>query len=220
MSDADARMAVHEQIAMYLTALPCPPLPVRVSTQGGEQQLTTSHDLLAGLLILAMQRNNQTLNKRRLTEQKRLIEELIAQLDRLAHQTKTKDVGDEHKTRAEAQLYQLFVRFTSSFIYAFHDTSEAPRIDFVAWPCDDCVDKGSKLHAAACSYSAAQDIIYMDNPNQRRKAQDFASMTYGELLSHHLDRSRDGNDRIAWATPSPSPSPSAAPVLPLTAGQV
>ena len=159
-------LAVLEQIAMYMTALPCPPLPVTLSSGDA----TTSHDLLAGLLVSAMRRNNPKLNKLRQAKQMAITKRLIGELE-----TADKDVS---------AAYDACKRFSAEYIFAFDDDNRGANIQFL--PMED-VEKGSKAHMAACSWHAAQDIQHAA-PDKRRSAAHFAKMTYVELIAKHLDR--------------------------------
>ena len=98
MSKQENELAVMEQISMYMTALPCPPLPVVVlmKTPGIDELRripTTSHDLLAGLLFAAMERNDAALNLQRRTKQLKITDELITTLETIGE--KLRDGQDE-----------------------------------------------------------------------------------------------------------------------------
>ena len=166
------RENVYEMVAMYITALPAPPLPVWVrmkrtssSTEGEEGGYTSSHDLLAGLLVAAMLRDRPDLNRKRMARQKALLDELDAAL----------------RSGAPAP-FEAYVRFTGQFLLAFGDNEQAPQVRFGAL---DDVAGGDKLHAACAHWMAAQDILHVSEKERRRTAAHFAERSYGELLAEH-----------------------------------
>ena len=171
------RENVYEMIAMYLTALPVPPLPVwvRMTPRDGDGEshegLTSSHDLLAGLLVAAMDRDRPDLNKVRMERQQVLVDEFVGAM---AQQT---DV---------AAHYDACVRFTGGFVHAFCDAQQTtPQVRFGAL---DQVDAGDKVHRACAHWMAAQDILQEKDPTKRRAAPHFEAMTYPALLGAHLAR--------------------------------
>jgi hypothetical protein len=170
----DGGLAVMEQIAMYMTALPCPPLPVNVimTTADGETRRigTSSHDLLAGLLVGAMTRANAERNKLRQRKQIELTDRLITELELASHSA---DVA-----------YDACKRFTAEYILAFDDDASGASMQFL--DIGD-VEKGGKVHMAACSWHAAQDIQHAA-PSSRRAAAHFAKMSYRELIAEHVVR--------------------------------
>jgi hypothetical protein len=162
------QLVIMEQIAMYMTALPCPPLPVALSWNE-ESIVTSSHDLLAGLLVSAMRRNNEKLNKPRQAKQMEITERLLNDLEA----AKTADAA-----------YDACKRFTAEYIFAFDDDNRGTNLQFAAM---DDVAKGSKVHMAACSWHAAQDIQHAA-PEKRRNAAHFAKMAYCDLMVEHMQR--------------------------------
>ena len=169
-----------EQIAMYCAALPCPPLPVQLVDEG---IITTSHDVLAGLLLLAITRNNQELNKQRKETQTRLVGEFLGAC------VDCQDVPT---------LYEHCKRFTGQAIHAFDDAGgSTPAVVFL-----DMGDmaKGDKVHKAMASWNSAQDIIYVKDPACRRNAAMFAAMDTVGMLQAHLDRLHDKTqERVCFA---------------------
>ena len=162
---------------MYMTALPCPPLPVNVTmtTPDGETKRigTSSHDLLAGLLVGAMSRANVKRNKLRQKRQIELTDRLITALE-LASSASS----------ASSAAYDACRRFTAEYILAFDDDASGATLQFLEM---DDVEKGGKVHRAACSWHAAQDIQHAA-PDKRRNADHFAKMTYRELIAEHVAR--------------------------------
>lgn len=73
-----------EQVAMYMAALPCPPLPLIVRQSLSEDEdkecYKNSHDLIATLLLGAMGQGNEALNKQRKEKQLQLTETLLKKL--------------------------------------------------------------------------------------------------------------------------------------------
>jgi len=86
----EQQQALLAQIAMYMTALPCPPLPIYVrvrSKKEEREQARSSHDVLAAMIIAAMRRGNQALNDLRKQRQIKLTEEFITSLEALYQAT-------------------------------------------------------------------------------------------------------------------------------------
>ena len=162
---------------MYMTALPCPPLPVNVTmtTPDGETKRigTSSHDLLAGLLVGAMSRANVKRNKLRQKRQIELTDRLITALELASSASST-----------ASSAYDACRRFTAEYILAFDDDASGATLQFLDM---DDVEKGGKVHRAACSWHAAQDIQHAA-PDKRRNADHFAKMTYRELIAEHVAR--------------------------------
>ena len=171
---------------MYMTALPCPPLPVNVTmtTPDGETKRigTSSHDLLAGLLVGAMSRANVERNKLRQKRQIELTDRLITALELAASASSTATASSASSTASSA--YDACRRFTAEYILAFDDDASGATLQFLDM---DDVDKGCKVHRAACSWHAAQDIQHAA-PDKRRNADHFAKMTYRELIAEHVAR--------------------------------
>ena len=154
-----------EQLAMYFVAWPCPPLPVLVS---GE--LTTSHDLLAGLLMLAMTRNNAGLNKERESRQVLLTNEFVTQC-----------VG----CSTAQEMFEHCKRFTGEYVHAYDDAGTSTSgFCFVEM---DQMEKGDKTHKAICAWNAGQDIMYVQK-EKRHDAAHYARMTGDELMLVHRAR--------------------------------
>ena len=180
-----------EQISMYMTALPCPPLPVMLAGFGQagqagqdsekkeEIQLCTSHDLLAGLLISAMVRGNRELNEQRKQRQLQITRTLL----------------DKCLASSDAtEMYAFCKEFTAEYVHAFDDAGTCtPAVCFLAV---DEVAAGDKVHLAACSWHAAQDILYLPKVEQR-KAAVFAKRSYAELIQAHWLRMHDEPTLVA-----------------------
>ena len=160
-----------EQLAMYMTSLPCPPLPIMLP---GETEAKTSHDLLAGLLTMAMMRGgSEKLNE---TRKQKQIQITRTMLDKCL----ASDNAD--------QMYAICQEFTAEYLHAFDDAGQCtPGVCFLSM---DDVQKGDKTHAAACSWHAAQDILHSPAAEQR-KASQFAALDYGGLIELHWLRVRD-----------------------------
>ena len=108
------RENVYEMVAMYITALPVPPLPVwvrlqRASSEAVDDGYTSSHDLLAGLVVASMLRDRPDLNRRRMAKQTALLDELDAAL-----------------RQPTPKAFEAYVRFTGQFLLAFGDDERAP----------------------------------------------------------------------------------------------
>jgi hypothetical protein len=186
--------AVLEQIAMYMVALPCPPLPVLVNVEkyngfdeeemkhinGQNEIVCSSHDLLAGLIICAMHRNNAKLNDIRKQIQIDITKEFIDAL------TNTDDMQS---------MYSACQKFTADYVQSFEDPdTHASQIRFVGM---DDVCNGDKVHQACCSWNVAQDIIHAkkrksDSGDDKgcvvRDKAFFERMSYKELIQEHCAR--------------------------------
>jgi hypothetical protein len=161
-----------EQLAMYMTGLPCPPMPVRLPRI--DDKIATSHDLLAGLLVSAMTRGNGKLDEERKRKQVAITRTLLDQC--LA----SKDADE---------MYAHCQRFTAEYLHAFDDAGVCtPGVCFLS--VEDVV-KGDPVHAATCSWHAAQDILFVENPEMRHKADFYAKMSYEQLVKLHWQRVRD-----------------------------
>ena len=155
------RENVYEMIAMYLTALPVPPLPVWVRRcQAEEESYTSSHDLLAGLLVAAMDRNRADLNRQRMQKQQTLIDAFVK----------------------EEATYEACVRFTGQFVLAFCDPAQStPQVRF--GDLGD-VSTGDRIHGACVHWMVAQDILrHPKDLALRRPAEHLAKLSYAELLT-------------------------------------
>ncbi len=175
MARTERELAVLEQISMYLTALPCPPLPVLVhrpgaaEEDGGRVGATSSHDLMAGLLLHAMLANDAAFNERRKTKQLAITDRLITALE---------------EARGPDDAYGVCQRFTAEYLQSFEDGCGFA----VQFQTADDVDRGSPVHRAFCSWHAAQDIMHPPAEGGARSADVFARMTYLELMQEHLAR--------------------------------
>jgi hypothetical protein len=196
------RENVYEMIAMYLTALPVPPLPVwvRMTAKGkkkfdilnedgsvavhqqeqdeededgvAEEKLASSHDLLAGLLVAAMSRDRADLNHARMERQQALVGEFIASLDAMK--------GDV------AAYYAACVRFTGGFVHAFCDAQQAtPQVRFGEL---EQVALGDKVQVACAHWMSAQDIVHEEDASKRRTMAHFGAQPYAALLAARLEQ--------------------------------
>jgi hypothetical protein len=173
----DKKPILWEQIAMYLTALPCPPLPLYANTRCSttetdeeEEVLTTSHDVLAALLLAAMRRDERTLNERRKQRQITLTEALLEKLAAAG--------GDSRAA------FQACCHFTAEYMDAFGDRPGG----MVRFMDMDAVTKGDAAHRACCSWTAAQEIQHVSPPEKRQDARTLARLSYTELIGMHAAR--------------------------------
>jgi hypothetical protein len=178
------RENVYEMVAMYITALPVPPLPVWVrlrktttkkNAEAEEEEeekegYTSSHDLLAGLVVASMLRDRPDLNRKRMAQQQALLDELDASL---------RGGGGG----ASSSSWDAYVRFTGQFLLAFGDDARAPQARF--GESDAVVASGDRLHVACTHWMASQDILHERDPTRRRTAAQFAERSYGELLAEY-----------------------------------
>jgi hypothetical protein len=189
---SNQQLAIMEQIAMYMTALPCPPLPVSVAwVQKGEPNrmvFASSHDVLAGLLVSAMRRDNAALNKLRQAKQLAITDQFITTLEKCVTIDCGCDacpgtvVGSCGIKPDHVAAYDACKRFTAEYILAFDDDNCGSGLQFSDM---EDVERGDKVHKATCSWHAAQDI---QHASIRRTADHFAKMTYAELIAEHVTR--------------------------------
>lgn len=201
---------IMEQVAMYMVALPCPPLPVLVSSasfKGNKEKeedddndeevekwmVCSSHDLLAGLLICAMQRNDQTQNE---TRKKKQIELTQTFIDSILGKSVGKLSVDDNIVDA---MYTMCQSFTGEYIFSFDDPGNpCPAVRFMNI---DDVAKGDKVHSACCSWHRGQAILHAKH--QKKETADsstidinneYSTLSYRELIKKHCERIiQDGN---------------------------
>lgn len=186
MAQNAAEVAVMEQIAIYMTALPCPPLPIIIIVAGGQRKITTSHDVLAGLLYAAMHRSSPALNEQRRKKQLDITDRIISELEVIGARLRSDDNNNTAATTTSSEAaYEACQKFTAEYILAFDDVGYAtPSVMFV--PMKD-VPQHSSVHSAACSWHAAQEIMHAPKP-KRRTAEEFRKMDYPTLIVEHLLR--------------------------------
>ena len=177
-----------EQLAMYMTSLPCPPLPIKlpyIDEKTGKNKITSSHDILAGVLVSAMVRGNSELNGER---KKRQIEITRTLLDKSLI-----------STNADS-MYDICKEFTAEYLHSFDDKGTCtPGAAFLEM---HEVEKGDDVHKAISSWHAAQDILHRP-PAQQRKAEVFARLSYEKLMELHWVRVRDGPTDILFVDAPP-----------------
>ena len=177
---------VMEQIAMYLVGLPCPPIPLSVDVtkymkKGGvftgeeisNRKICSSHDILAGLILAAMKRNDQALNAIRRQKQETITQTFLHTLDTL-------DESDVDGMYKECQ------KFTAEYILAFDDPSQ-PNPSFQMHTMDE-TKIGDNVHSSACSWSSGQDILFESNPKNRKTASQFKLLSYRDIIQIHCHR--------------------------------
>jgi hypothetical protein len=158
-----------EQVAMYMAALPCPPMPLIVkqelSDDEEKQCYKNSHDLIATLLLGAMGNGDTVLNAQRKEKQIELTEKLLQRI-RAAN-------GDAQSA------YTAFSEFTAGYICAFINidvsVSFMPMHHVVP---NDCV------HRACCSWHKAQEVILMRTAGAGDKAKAVDAILASDV-SHH-----------------------------------
>ena len=227
---------IMEQVAMFMVALPCPPLPVLVDASKLVKQINgitndndndndndkdedcdhddnrivvSSHDLIAGLLICAMQRNNKARNEDRKRIQTALTEHFI---DKIKDMGVKSDIKDTYTSDTiVGSFYLACMEFTSGYISSFDDPGNAPKqIQFL--PMSD-VQIGDAVHKACCAWNNGQNILFLkkwfkaeeqdkaEKEEQEKKIQDFKkqylSMPYAKLMQAHCERVADLNCRAS-----------------------
>ena len=176
---------IMEQIAMYMVGLPCPPLPVSLDVDTilktdknstatkSNVQVCSTHDLLAGLILCAMQRNSKDLNNLRKVKQLEITKAFLIAMDKL-------DQGDTER------MYNACQVFTCQYIMSFDDPS-FPTPSLRLHPMD-YVQNNDKIHSACCSWNAAQDIMHEEQVCDRRTAETFSLLSYRDLINVHCAR--------------------------------
>ena len=177
---------VMEQIAMYMVGLPCPPVPLSVDVtkflkKGGvftgeeisKRKICSSHDILAGLILGAMKRNDPNLNSIRKQKQTTITKKFLDTLDTL-------DEADVDGMYRECQT------FTAEYLMAFDDPSQ-PNPSFQIHPMEDAI-KGDNVHGSSCSWSSGQDILFETDPKKRRTANQFKLLSYRDIIQIHCSR--------------------------------
>jgi hypothetical protein len=168
----DKNMVVMEQVAMYMAALPCPPMPLMVlapetDTPQKKKAYCNSHDFIASLLLTAMAHGNTKLNEERKAKQVELTEKLLKQMASL------KDLNVD-------QAYTYFSEFTAGYICAFANID----VGVTFLPLHD-VEKKDNVHKACCSWNRAQSIILKENTTTNESLE---KMTFRDLLLVHCQR--------------------------------
>ncbi len=184
---------IMEQVAMYMAALPCPPMPLLVNDivacnnnnrknsneeedededQGRKEEEKTSspkycnsHDFIASMLLNAMALDDKKLNEQRKIKQMELTDKLLQQLK----------AGDPGKA------YTYFSEFTAGYICAFANID----VGVTFLPMDD-VKNGDAVHRACCSWNRAQSIILREP--EKTPGAPLDKMGYKDLLALHCGR--------------------------------
>lgn len=182
---------------MYMVSLPCPPIPVLVNVDKkdneedeGKETVCSSHDLLAGLLLCAMQRNSKEKNEKRRKKQVEIVENYISEILKSAFGVLSLD--KKEKINFES-FWNSSKKFTCDFLTSFDDEGvPTPSIRFAS-TLD--VESGSKVHKACCSWMVAQDILYCNSmfgtgnsAFTPRKVEFFQKLSYKDMISMHHER--------------------------------
>ena len=177
-----------EQVAMYMAALPCPPLPLIVH-QEMEDDLPkecykNSHDLIASLLILAMQCGDAKLNEKRREKQTELTNKLLQKLKNCNNNTNL--------------AYEACSEFTAGYICAFANINVS--VNFMPL---HYVNQNDFVHKACCSWHKAQEVIlyrslHQHNDEDKKEevqkcinkilGTDFSGLSYTQLIERHYLR--------------------------------
>ena len=195
--------AILEQIAMYMVALPCPPIPIKVNVENysgfddeedkpdeKKEVICSSHDLLAGLIICAMHRNNVVLNQTRKLKQIQITKQFIQALIEKFHEQDDVDVDT---------FYKMCGTFTADYLQSFDDPQHPSQAIQIMGM--DEVELGDKVHKSCCSWHVAQEILQIKNAKHNsstgdlenqmvepRKMDFFKSMTYSSLIKEQCVR--------------------------------
>jgi hypothetical protein len=171
---------LREPVAMYMAALPCPPLPLIV-TRHGKESYANSHDLIASLLVGAMSMNDDGLNAQRKSKQVELIDRLLQNIR----------AAGGNLDRA----YSAFSEFTAGYICAFINIDVS--VSFMPL---DRVERNDSVHSVCCSWHRAQEVILLRSRSrgtpseaqiQALLRQDVSHLSYAELIGLHCKRFLD-----------------------------
>lgn len=172
----DKTHIVMEQVAMYMAALPCPPMPLMVTVEQDEdsdkrQTYCNSHDFIASLLLTAMAHGNEKLNEERKTKQIEMTDKLLKQMKELP------------KDNMVEKAYTHFSEFTAGYICAFANID----VGVTFLPLAD-VAMQDNVHRACCSWNRAQSIILKETVPADNSITTTNNKSYRELLQLHCDR--------------------------------
>ena len=178
---------VMEQISMYLVGLPCPPIPITLNISsfakreetddddngdGKDRRVCSSHDMLAGLIVSAMRRNNQALNEVRMKKQMEITKTFLDQIEKLEES----DVGG---------MYSACQVFTAYYILSFDDIPGRS----MQFSLLEDVSKEDKVFEDCCSWNAAQDILYESDETKRRTTEQYKLCdSFVDLVKVHCKR--------------------------------
>jgi hypothetical protein len=163
--------------AMVLLSLPYPPLPILVA--GVEQddgrlqddELTTTHALIARALEESMARNRTSENDDRRARQ-------VDVLQRFLHTMAT-----DGFFCGEERLYQIYCFFSLEHIATYFPVGHLVDIRFQPL---SSVTKGDKVHSKMAEYMASQSVVFEDPVRVRRDQ--YVKQDYAEMLRACRDR--------------------------------
>jgi hypothetical protein len=163
--------------AMVLLSLPYPPLPILVA--GVEQddgrlqddELTTTHALIARALEESMARNRTSENDDRRARQ-------VDVLQRFLHTMAT-----DGFFCGEERLYQIYCFFSLEHIATYFPVGHLVDIRFQPL---SSVTKGDKVHTKMAEYMASQSVVFEDPVRVRRDQ--YVKQDYAEMLRACRDR--------------------------------
>jgi hypothetical protein len=166
-----------EMRAMVLLSLPYPPLPILVA--GVEQddgrlqddELTTTHALIARALEESMARNRTSENDDRRARQ-------VDVLQRFLHTMAT-----DGFFCGEERLYQIYCFFSLEHIATYFPVGHLVDIRFQPL---SSVTKGDKVHTKMAEYMASQSVVFEDPVRVRRDQ--YVKQDYAEMLRACRDR--------------------------------
>eukprot|EP00961_Rhodomonas_salina_P127785 1722735-Rhodomonas_salina.1 len=140
---------------MIMSSMPSPPMPMlagqevqdEITVMCGDHKIANAHDLWAMLLITAMERREESENKKRAERQKLATAELFSQLKDIHKQT----LGSVAEVDA---VYTAFGVFTRSNLTMLSSSSDVRFLPVSA------IQREDRIHIAACHHAAAQDILF------------------------------------------------------------
>ena len=199
MADCDSNREIR---TMILLTLPYPPLPVlatRVERDDGrllDDEVTTSHSLIAQGIYEATARNDAAVNKERMKRQQEVFQ-------RFLHAMATEGFACDVE-----RLYGIYCQFSLDQIATYFPPGHPIDIRFHSL---SYATRGDKCHAKMAEYMAAQSLFFEDTPPVTREqylGQDFSAMllTCRDRLGHVMtDQERA---RLDSETSAPDPSAS------------
>jgi hypothetical protein len=155
---------------MVLAALPFPPLPIVVGAASADEMkldgetVTTTHTIIARLIMACVEKDDQAFNKEREIKQRRVLQEFLHELGCGGF-----DWTDPQK------LFYFYCKYNYKHICTyFKETETPPQIDFLPF---DYMAVGDKAHAKLVEYYNAQGILF-----EEEKSLDVSKKHIGEIL--------------------------------------
>lgn len=165
---------LREPRAMFLAALPFPPMPVRVGKKMEDammveyQKTATSHALFAQMVNVCAQKNDAKFNAERQQRQRRVLANFLLRLEEIGF------LLDGEK------LYDLYREFTYKHLCTYF--AEGEHIDVQFEPLDS-ITVGDECHKIMVEYYHAQGVIF-----EELEKEDVSMLDYISILKKCRDR--------------------------------